>query len=252
MKNIIDLTGKKVLVTGASAGIGKEVAKLLSQVGAQVVLVARSQDKLEETLSDLEGTERHFYKCVDLSQLDAIEALFKDIVMYDDRKLDGLVHCAGMSKMLPLNTINYEVEDQMMRINYYAFIAMTKEYAKKKNNNGGSIVGMSSTASPNGEMCQTIYTASKGALDAVLRPLSKELIRKGIRINSVRPGLTQTDMGDELTRLTGKDIEQELEKTQMMGMVQPIDVANIVAFLLSNASRYITGRSFFVDGGRLS
>lgn len=252
MRNIINLTGKKIIVTGASMGIGCEVAKLLSQVGAQVVLVARNEEKLKETLSQLEKGANHFYKCCDLSEIDTIGKLIKDIIDYDEVKLDGFVHCAGLSKMLPLGTINYAIEDQMMRINYYAFIELTKEYSKKKNNNGGSIVGISSTAAANGEMCQTVYTATKGALDAVLRPLSKELVRKGIRINSVRPGLTQTDMGDELSMLTGKDIDAELASTQVQGMVQPIDVANAVAFLLSDASRFITGRSIFVDGGRPS
>lgn len=252
MKNVIDLTGKKIIVTGASMGIGREVAKLLSQVGAQVVLVARNEEKLKETLLLLEKGENHFFQCCDLSQINTLEKLISDIVIYDKKKLDGCVHCAGLSKMLPLNMINYEIEDQMMRINYYAFVELTKEYSKKKNNNGGSIVGISSTASANGEMCQTVYTATKGALDAVLRPLSKELLRKEIRINSVRPGLTQTDMGDELSMLTGKDINAELASTQLQGMVQPIDVANAVAFLLSDASRFITGRSIFVDGGRPS
>ena len=122
--------------------------------------------------------------------------------MQDGLKLDGMVHCAGISKMIPLNMIKYETMDEIMRVNFYAFMEMIKCFAKKKYSVGGSVVGISSTASANGEKCQTVYTATKGAMDAVIRPLSKELLSKNIRINTVRPGLTETEMKNMTMDLT--------------------------------------------------
>lgn len=247
MINLVDLTDKKIIVTGASSGIGKETAILLSRLGARVVLVARNEDRLLKTMSMLENGE-HSYFVYDLSQLEGISNLIERIVNKDNRKIDGLVHSAGVSAIIPLQNINYEKMDQVMKINFYSFIELVKVVTLKKYSSGGSIVAISSIASTQGEKCQTIYSASKAAMDASIRTLAIELVKKKIRINSVMPGLINSEMTNQVPISSLQT--SELTRAQLLGIGKPIDVANMIAFLISEASGFITGRSVYVDGGR--
>lgn len=244
MGSIIDLSDKKIVVTGASSGIGRATCILLSQLGAHVMMVGRREDELENTLQQMDG-EGHRYFPYDLTDLEHIEDLIRDIVSYDGDKLDGLVHCAGISRRLPIRNLNYSNMDPIMRINFYAFIELAKAYAHK-NCNGGSIVGISSYASINGGTGQTIYAASKAALDAAVIVLSKELVRKNIRINSIRPGYVNTAMYENAMKKTGSD---ELGNQQLLGVGEPEDIANMIAYLLSDAAKFITGSNYVINGG---
>lgn len=249
MKNIIDLTEKKILVTGASSGIGREICILLSQVGANVVLVGRNEKNLQNTVSLMkEGNHKYFV--YDLMDLEGIRTLIKAAVEFDNLKLDGYVHSAGVMPVIPLKNLSYSVMDETMKINYYSFIEIVKNYSSKNNCNGGNIVAISSIASTNGGKCQTIYSASKAAIDASVRTLAQELVKKGIRINSVRPSLIKTDEINKMMQDSENIVNvSNLAKRQLLGFGEPIDVANLVAFLLSDASSFITGRSIEIDGG---
>lgn len=249
MKQIIDLSGKKILVTGASSGIGRATAILLSQIGAQVILVARSEERLQETISQMAEGARHAYYSIDLTDLEGIEALVRDGVKMDGKKFDGLVHCAGVSSAVPLKLLDYGKQDQEMRVNYYAFIELVRQITKKKYCEAPfSIVGISSVASHRGGRCQTVYSATKAAMDAAVITLSKEVADRGIRINSIRPGMIRTEMVQGGADQKGLDVD-ELEDLQVLGLGKPEDIANMAAFLLSSASRFITGQSISVDGG---
>lgn len=249
MKQLIDLSQKKILVTGASRGIGKAVAVLLSQLGAQVVLVARTKEKLEETIANMESPDRHFYLIADLFETEHIRNFMKECVEKDGVKLSGLVHCAGISTTIPLSQISYEKLDREMRINYYAFIEMVKYLSKRSyHTENCSIVGISSISSHRGAKCQTMYSATKAAMDASVITLAKELADKGMRINTIRPGTTKTEMLEEWARQKGVDLETFAEH-QPLGMGVPEDIADLAAFLLSPAARMITGQSISVDGG---
>lgn len=249
MKQMIDLTGKKILVTGASGEIGRAIAILLSQLGAKMTLVARNEEKVKRTISLMENSDNHDYDLLDLCQLEQIEPLMKKSVEKDGRKFDGLVHCAGISHVLPLKLISYEKQHEEMCINYYAYIELVKQISKRRYGTSEcSIVGVSSIAAHRGGKCQTIYSAAKGAMDAATIPLSKELAERGIRINTVRPGMIKTNM--MMGYAEKRSIpEEELRKMQHLGLGLPEDVAYLVAFLLSSASRFITGQSISVDGG---
>lgn len=244
MESIIDLSDKKIVVTGASSGIGRSVSILLSKLGAHVMMIGRREEELENTLRQMDG-EEHRYFPYDLTDLDHIGDLIRDIVGCDGDKLDGLVHCAGISRRLPMRNLNYSNMDPIMRINFYAFIELTKAYAHK-NCNGGSIVGISSYAATNGGTGQTAYAASKAALDAAIIVLSKELARKNIRINSIRPGYVNTAMYVDAMKKTGSD---ELGNQQLLGVGEPEDVANMIAYLLSDAAKFITGSNYVINGG---
>lgn len=251
MINPMDLTGKTILVTGASAGLGKETAITLSKLGAKVIAVARNAEALKETVSLMDGNDNAYY-VFDLKKIDEIETLVKTIVS-EHGKLDGLVHCAGIATMRPLKMTTYEFLHDMMLVNFYSFVELTRVYSNKKNNNGGSIVVMSSIASQSGDKSKTAYCASKAAIDGAVKVLSKELASKNIRVNSIVAGFIKTDMYERYIEQAGEDLANDLVlNRQFLGFGKPVDIANAIAYLLSDASEFVTGTGMVVDGGYLA
>lgn len=252
MLNPLNLSGKNVMVTGASSGIGKGIAILLSKIGANVIMVARNEERLKEVLTELEPGN-HSYYLYDLNNPDGIGTMVDDVCR-EGLKLNGLVHSAGISRTVPLQYLNLNDLKNIMSVNFYSFIELAKHFSRRKNNdNGGSIVAISSISSKVGARGLTAYSASKGALDSAIKPLALELAPKGIRINSVAPGMIQTQLYDGLKQIANSGaLEDNLKKRQVMGIGEPEDVAHAVAFLLSDASRFITGTSMIVDGGYLA
>lgn len=252
MINPMDLSGKSIVVTGASSGIGKGIAIFLSKLGADVIMVARNSERLRETYSELEPG-RHCYYESDLNDLGSIEGLI-DNICRDGLKLNGLVHSAGISLTMPLQYLKSGDLNSIMTVNFFSFVELVKQFSKRKNNdNGGSVVAISSISSRVGARGLTAYSASKGALESAVRSMALDLATKKIRINSVAPGMIETQMYDGLRELVNnKDFEAELKKRQVLGVGKPEDVAYATAFLLSDASRFITGTSMIVDGGYLA
>lgn len=248
----MDLTGKHVLVTGASSGIGKETAIHISKLGAKVSLVARNEDKLKETFNELEGNG-HLIYAFDLRYVNDIGDAIKKIVSQNG-PLNGLVHCAGIADMRPLAMTTPDFLHNMFLINFYAFIELVR-CASKKNNyvNGASFVGISSVGSKSGDKSKTSYCASKAAMDAAVKCMARELSVKNIRVNTIIGGFVKTDMYNQYVESSGVDaINNYVLTKQYMGIGEPIDFANAIAFLLSGASKFITGSGFIVDGGYLS
>jgi len=249
--NPIDLSGKNILVTGASSGIGKSIAIFLSKVGANVIMAARSEEKLKETLNELEPGN-HSYYLIDLNNLNEIEGMI-DKICSDGRKLNGLVHSAGISRTIPIQYLKQDDLKNIMSINFYSFVELVKHLSKRKYCDGGSIVAISSISSKVGARGLSAYCASKGALDAAIRSLALDLTAKNIRINSIAPAMIRTQIYDGLVDIVNnKDFETDLKKRQIMGLGKPEDVASAAAFLLSDASGFITGTSMIVDGGYLA
>ena len=252
MINPMDLSGKSILVTGASSGIGKGIAIILSKLGADVIMVARNGERLKQTYSELEPGSHCYYE-MDLNDLGAIEGLM-DNICRDGLKLNGLVHSAGISLTMPLQYLKSSDLSNILSVNLLSFIELVKQFSKRKNNdNGGSVVAISSISSRVGARGLTAYSASKGALESAVRSMALDLAPKKIRINSVAPGMIETQMYDGLREIVNnKDFEAELKKRQVLGLGKPEDVAYATAFLLSDASRFITGTSMIVDGGYLA
>lgn len=251
MKNIIDLSNKTILVTGASDGIGKETSKTISELGGKVILVGRSEEKLHAALGELSG-EGHAAYAYDLKVLDGIDSFISDAVKKHGA-LDGMVHCAGESQVRPLKMCNPEFMKDIFDINYFAFIELVRAYAKKKNNNGGSIVVMSSVGSRRGDKGKLAYTSSKAAVDGAVRTLAKELAEKNIRVNSVVAGMIKTGIYDRYVEKNGEEAMQKFVLSkQYLGVGQTDDIANAISFLLSDAAKFITGTGMVVDGGYLS
>ncbi len=252
MINPMDLSGKLILVTGASSGIGRASAVQLSRLGGRVVLVARSEEKLYETLDMMEG-EGHAVYPFDLIQIDKIEGLIKHIIQ-ENGALNGLVHCAGIATMRPLAMTNSDFLHEIMLINFYAFVELVRCASKKKNYiEGASFIGMSSIGSQSGDKSKVAYCASKAAMDAATKCMAKELEPKKIRVNTVVGGFVKTDMYNMYIDNAGEDaVDDHVLGRQFLGMGEPVDIANSMAYLLSDASKFITGTGFVVDGGYLS
>ena len=173
MYNPFDFTEKKILVTGASSGIGRGVCIALSKQGANVVMLARNEDRLNETLSQMEG-QGHTKICIDLAEVDDLSSVFKEITA-DGIKLSGLVHCAGVTSIDPVGMLTNKKLDYCMRTNFYSFMALVRQYSKRKfSYDGSSIVGISAVAATNPAKCQTIYAATKAAMNASIKSILNE------------------------------------------------------------------------------
>lgn len=250
MIDLVDLSEKRILVVGASSGIGKQTAITLSRVGAKISLVARSEEKLKAALADLEG-DGHDYFAADVSALASVEALIKEIIAKDG-SLDGLVYSAGVGAALPLMQSKPEKVQETFNVNFFGFFEVVRQVTKKgRFNPGMRIVGVSSCASLRGDKSKAIYSSSKAAMDSAVRCMAKELAEKRICINTVAPSMTATELYNRYIEKYGEDSEtnKELLTRQYLGIAQPQDIANAIAFLISPAARFITGITMPVDGG---
>lgn len=241
MINPLDLTNKKILIIGATSNIGVETAIFLSKLGANIILAGRNELKLNEIFNKLEG-ENHKKFLLDLTNYESLEKLFKFSVE-DNLKLSGMVYLAGISPVIPINDLNKDKLYNIMNINYFMFIEAVRNYSKKRYSCGGSIIGISSIASKQPEKCHTAYASSKAAMNMAVSCLSMELIKKNIRINTIMPGAI--DNGKAIDNGINSGIEK-----QLLGLGKPDDISNIVAFLISDMSKFITGRNLYADGGR--
>lgn len=249
MINPMDLTGKRILVTGATGGIGKETAVQLSKLGAAVVITGRNEEKLQETFTMLEGRGHSKY-ILDLDDIDGIENIIKTIVD-ECGAFNGYAHCAGVAQMRPLKMTKKHNIIDMMNANFFSFIEIVRCLTKKGCfADEGSIIAVSSTASIQGKQSKVCYSASKAALDASIRCMVCDLKKKKIRVNSVMPCWVKTRMYNGYIERHPDTFEvQEIKEKQYMGVTEPIEVANTIAFLLSDAAKTITGTSILIDGG---
>jgi NAD(P)-dependent dehydrogenase (short-subunit alcohol dehydrogenase family) len=248
MINPLDLTGQTILVTGASSGIGRETARLISQLGARVVLVGRNEERLAETLRSLDGGG-HRVEPLDLTLVDEIPRWLKNISA-SSGPLHGLVHSAGIHKLRPLRVLSAKTAEDILRINVGAAIGLAKGFLQK----GvcvppGSIVFLSSVAGLTGQSGMAAYAASKGAIVALTRALAVELAGESIRVNCVAPGVVATEMGQSLLGMLTPEQSAALEAMHLLGFGSARDVSYAIAFLLAETARWITGTVLVVDGG---
>lgn len=242
-----DLSGKTVLVTGASSGIGRAIAIALSRQQARVVITGRDQPRLLETQQAMDNTAITIP--ADLSDRNERERLIELLPA-----LDGLCHAAGIINPFPIRYIDEEQFDKVFGINGSAPILLTARLlGKKKINEAGSIVFISSIASERGMKGGSVYSASKAALEAFSRTITLEHASKRIRSNCLKPALVKTaiyDQAKEHAQAAGAiNNYEEYISRYPLGIGSPEDVAAAAIFLLSDASRWITSTSLVLDGG---
>ncbi len=249
MINPMDLTGKHIIITGASSGIGRAASIQASKLGAHVTLIARNEEKLNETVSLMSG-DMHNVVPADLTEIDKIDGLIADI---SERfgAIDGLVHCAGLGLNRPIKLAKPEFVEQVTRLNYFAFVELIRAAAsRKRSNNGASYIGISSVAAVHGNKTQGVYSASKGAMNSIVHSFAKELAAREIRVNTIAFGMVDTDMYKGFLESGGNN--EELLQDQYLGIIPPEYAGNAICFLLSDAGKYITGSTFNYDAGDLS
>ena len=248
---MITFKDKKILVTGASSGLGREVSIHLSELEAKVVLIARDEDRLKETISLMKEPKKHKYFLYDLENIDDISTLVTNCVEYDNIKFDGFVHCTGMAAIYPLKVLDYKKFEKVFKINTYSYFEIVKHLSKKQNSNDeASIVFISSLTTKILAKGEIAYMISKISAENVAKVLSAELIKRKIRINNVVSGAIQTKMlkNTESTRLLNVDSYTE-ENDTLYKILSPREVSNLVLFLLSDSAKYIIGENYLIGGG---
>lgn len=251
MKNVMDFSGKTIVLAGAG-GIGAATAELLASLGARMILLDVVEEKLKEVLASLPG-EGHVYYVCDFSAVESIEPLLAQMIQ-EQGPVDGYVHTTGIGAVRPLKMSKYDFMLRVMNINFFSFVEVVRCLTKKGAYNPGmNIVGISAVGAYIGNATKTAYCASKSAMNGAVRCMAKELSPKGIRINTVAPGATDTPMAREAADYRDGTEEQRINTLrQYLGTCQPQDIADAIAFLLSDMSRRITGTCLPVDGGKLT
>ncbi len=248
INNSFSLRNKTILITGASSGIGFECAKVFVQNGAKIIACGRNEDRLKELISLLADDGKSTYRVIDFCNAIEIESLVNQL-----ETIDGLVHSAGIVSLAPLKFYKKDLMDNIRSINYDSILFLLNSLVKKKKiASGGAIVNVSSIAGLFGMKGNGIYAGTKGALIAITKVWANELSNMKIRVNCVAPGMVRTAITEASIKLLGTEAISEDEKKYPLGYGEPVDVANTIAFLLMDASRWITGQTIVLDGGRTS
>lgn len=237
------LTGKTVLITGASAGIGKGVALMCAKFGAKCVITARNEQRLTDTLHAMEG-DNHQLLLADLTDFKHTEDLAAQMP-----KLDGIVHCAGIGQRKMAKFLVEEDIDQVMNANFKGPVMLQNELLRqKKVNKDASIVFITSISTESPSMGNSIYSASKGALLSYSLCLKEELAPRNIRVNCISPAMVWTELIHS-GGISVDQLKQDEAKYPLKRYGQPEDVAHLAVFLLSNASSWMTGSNVKLTGG---
>lgn len=239
-------TDSYIIITGATSGIGKALARSLDNQLENLILISRSEELLKEFINTLNGN--HKYLAVDLTNLETLANFLND---RKDR-IKGFVHCAGSESVVPLRQVNYKKFDYLMRLHLYSFVEIVKFIDRNKKTNDEfltSVVAISSVASQSGGIGQIMYSASKSALESTVRSLNKELVNKKIRFNSILPGIVNTEMTERWRKRIGIERQEDLNSLQLNGIAEPSDIVGLINFLLSDDSKQISGTEIKIDGG---
>jgi len=247
MGNLIDLTDKVILVTGASSGIGRATAILISELGGKVIAVGRNESALMTTMEGLTG-QGHQHSVFDLANADLIPDWMRQIT--GDQRLDGLAHLAGIHEARPLRVSDTDFVNKLLSINVGSALQLARGFRHKKVRAAtSSIVFASSIAALVGEAGISAYSATKGAIISISRSLASELAAEGIRVNCVSPSVVRTEMTERFLSTLTEEQLSAIEKEHPLGFGEPKDVASLIVFLISDSSRWMTGSNIVIDGG---
>lgn len=244
MNDFLNISGKHFLITGASGGIGAACAKLLSSLGANLTISGRNETALKRVAGEC-STQIKIH-LADLTKNSDIETLSDEL-----SSIDGLIHCAGIVKPMPVKFIKSKHIEEVFGANLNSAIQLTSQLLKrKKTNTNASFVYLSSISAQHPYLGGALYVSSKAGLEAFVKTLALEHSSL-LRANIISPGLVRTKILEETEEATGAEEMKKYEKKYPLGFGDPEDVANACAFFLSSRSKWITGTTLVMDGGLL-
>ena len=250
MYNPLSLWGKTILVTGASSGIGQSTAIECSKLGASVIITGRNKDRLEQTYLELDVSQgqHHQMLIADLTDDNSLEQFVKQLPV-----LDGVSSNAGVLKsQVPVKFIKNEAMQDVFDANLISHVKLARDlHKKKKLNKNASYVFTASTGGVATHVIgNSVYDMTKAAINAFTKSCAVDFSSRGIRCNAVCPGMIMTPMTKPEGTLSQADYEKDIEDHYLLGRYgQPVEVAHVITFLLSDASSFMTGASVMVDGG---
>ena len=249
MDSIFNLKNKNIIITGASSGIGRQCAIIFSQLGANVILIARNKERLKDTFNKLEKGN-HLIIPQEITEYIELEEVI-DNTIHKVGKISGFVHSAGIEMTLPLRNMQSSYYEEIFSVNVIAGFELARIISKKKyiNKDGASFVFISSVMGILGQAGKVGYCSSKGALISGARAMALELEKKNIRVNCILSGVVETEMTNKMVENLSEESKKSIIDMHPLGLGKPEDIANACTFLLSDASRWITGTNLIVDGG---
>lgn len=247
MKQVtFNFTGKNFIVTGASSGMGRQIALELAEAGAKVLVIARRKQELQNLqvlYPDLVPAS------LDVREEEKLENAIKNFVSQFG-KIDGAVHAAGINKLTPLRAYDKNEAEQIMDVSFWAAIKLMQIATKVKYSNiGASFLAFSSVAAMHTDKGLFAYASAKAAIKIAMQTFAKETANRKIRVNTISPGWVNTNMTVGLEETNNLS---EVNRNSLLGIGNPEDVSGMVLFLLSDRSKWITGTNIIVDGGYLA
>lgn len=242
--NPFSLEGKIILITGASSGIGRATAIECAKMGAQVIITGRNKERLNNTFETLPA-DGHLQLTAELTDADELTDFVAKIPV-----IDGIVHCAGIMQTVPFSFVNKAKLTKIMDVNFMAPVILTQSLLKlKRVKNGASIVFVSSTSGViNSAVANSMYSATKGAINGMVKGAALDLAKKKIRVNCVNPGMVETPLYDN-SEVSTEQLEEDKKKYPLGRYGKPEEVAYAAIYLLSDASKWTTGTNILLDGG---
>ncbi|KAG4069191.1 hypothetical protein HA402_012044 [Bradysia odoriphaga] len=234
------------MITGASSGIGRYIAVSVAKLGAKVILIGRNKERLQQTMDQLPNDGHSFY-AVDLTDLEKLQDVISEI-----GSINGLVNSAGILALSPLKILTPRQMDQITQINYNAPVHLTRMLINsKKIESNASVVFITSV---NGVFTAVkgfgAYAGAKAALNSICKVFALEYASRRIRFNTIAPGMIKTEMYAEMVKTVSEEnVALDKQKYPLGDYGDPEDVSNAAVYLLSDASKWVTGTSLIVDGG---
>ncbi|WP_375585630.1 SDR family NAD(P)-dependent oxidoreductase [Cyclobacterium xiamenense] len=253
INNPYSLKGKTILITGASSGIGQSIAILCASQGAKLLLIGRDRDRLEKTKDLCENKSMHEFLSVDLLSFEENKVRVYSFLT-DHAPIYGLVHAAGISPTIPFKILKEKQLLEAFNLNVFSVIYLIQAISKVsiRSSEGMSIVLISSVMSEVGEKGKSLYSMTKSSLVALSKSLALEYANKGIRLNAISPSVVDTPLSMNSHYRKDENSLNDVLKQHPLGLGMPSDIANAAVFLLSDASRWVTGTNLIVDGGYLA
>ncbi|MNL03097.1 3-oxoacyl-[acyl-carrier-protein] reductase FabG [compost metagenome] len=240
------IKNKNILITGATSGIGLSLCEFLLNQNCKVIAVGRDESKISHLVNKFIKSLN--FISIDLNAFDDYEKIFEKI--FENEKLDGFVHCAGIEETLPLTIYSVDRIKKIFDINVFSGIELLRHFSKKKySNDGASVVYLSSVMGELGQPGKIGYCSTKSAVLGLVRSSALEFAKRKFRVNAISPGVVNTPMSQKLFAEMEDSNIQRIKDMHPLGIGNLEDVTPMIAFLLSDYSRWITGQNIKIDGG---